>query len=285
MKVTTAVIMAAGYGTRMLPVTASIPKVLLPILNRPVVDYVVDDCIAAGITNIIFVMNAGSRSLQDFYSENPSLDAHLIHFNKTAPLNLMHRIRDKATFTFVEQSMDTYGTAIPVQLALPHIRPDEAFMVSEGDGFSWHEDGTSEAKKLVDLFEKSGADGAVTGVEKPLDEIHKYGVFDIEKRDNFEFLKQLVEKPDPGTEPSNVANISRYVLTPAVAEYVRDLKPNPKSGEYYLTDAVSSAAEKHKLVVHRATGNWMDAGSTAGWLKANLAMAGTRPDLAKIAGQ
>jgi UTP--glucose-1-phosphate uridylyltransferase len=84
MKVTTAVIMAAGYGTRMLPVTASIPKVLLPILNRPVVDYVVDDCIAAGITNIIFVINAGSHSLQDFYSENPSLDAHLNHFDKMA---------------------------------------------------------------------------------------------------------------------------------------------------------------------------------------------------------
>jgi UTP--glucose-1-phosphate uridylyltransferase len=96
-------------------------------------------------------------------------------------------------------------------------------------------------------------------------------------------LRRLVEKPEPGEEPSNVANISRYIMTPKITDYVRDLKPDLKSGEYYVTDAVSAAAKHLKIVIHRATGQWLDAGSVSGWLQANQAVATSQPELTKLA--
>ncbi len=283
MQVTTAIIFAAGYGSRMLPVTAAVQKELLPILNRPIIDYVVADCIAAGIKRIIFIISPGSHGLQDYYVGNPSLERHLNHYKKTEARDQLRAIHAQAAFEFIEQPGDAgYGTAVPVRLAIPHLAKGEACLVSDGDTFSWHANGVPEVVQLVRDFEASGTDGAIMGLEHPVSDLHRWGVLATKQEGDQELLTGLVEKPDPGQAPSNLINISKYILTPGVLSYVDGVEPNPQSGEYYLTDAIHAAAQAHSILVHRATGQLLDAGSVNGWLKANLAIAASDPELAAI---
>jgi UTP--glucose-1-phosphate uridylyltransferase len=279
MKVTTAVIFASGFGSRMLPETASVQKDMLPILDRPIVDYVVSDCLAAGITNFIFTIRPNSHALQDYYTGNSALQAHLTRFGKAKALAELERIHNQATYTYVEQPPE-YGTAVPLQAAAGHLPPDEAFIVSGGDDFLWRTDGGSDMKALVETFTQSRADGALMTLECPQEDLHKYGVLEIEGRDGYQYLRRFVEKPDPGEAPSNLINISKYIMTPTMLDYVMAVKPDPKSGELYITDAVHDAAQDHALVVQTAKGQYLDGGSVATWLEANLTVAASRPELA-----
>jgi UTP--glucose-1-phosphate uridylyltransferase len=279
MKVTTAVIWAGGYGSRMLPVTAGISKVMLPVLDKPVVDYVVSDCVKAGISNFIFITVPGSHDLQDYFLGNSGLDDHLRKFNKTAKLAELEHIRAQAHYQFIEQPAGNYGTAVPLQVAAKLLPQDEAFVVSEGDTFFWRESG-SDIADMVHQFEESGADGAILTLEQPEEVLHKYGVLDVETRGSYRYLKRLVEKPAPGTAPSNLANVSRYVLTPKLMKYVMDVKRNERIGEFLMTDAIENAAAENDIVVQTVKGTWLDCGTVESWLKANFIMARTRPELA-----
>ncbi|MDF2460978.1 MAG: UTP-glucose-phosphate uridylyltransferase, UTP--glucose-phosphate uridylyltransferase [Candidatus Saccharibacteria bacterium] len=281
MKVTTAVIFAAGFGSRMLPVTSAVQKELLPILDRPIVDYVVADCVAAGITDIIFVIRAGAHGIQDFYTGNAVLEGHLERFKKEKDLANLKRIHSQATYTFVEQRSDAgYGTAIPLQLAAEHLPDDEAFIVCGADDFMWRTDG-SDLKDLVDTFQQSQAAGAIMTLEKPDDELPKYGVLEIEEKDGREYLKGIVEKPKAGEAPSNHINISKYVMTPAILEYIMKIEKDEASGEFLLTDGVQAAAKDQPIVVQQAAGKFLDGGSVASWLEANLTVAQSRPELSE----
>jgi UTP--glucose-1-phosphate uridylyltransferase len=285
MKVTTAVIFAAGFGSRMLPVTSAVQKELLPVLERPIVDYVVADCVAAGVTNIIFVIRPNSHGLQDYYTGNSVLEGHLKRFGKVKNLAELDRIHNQATYTFVEQREDAgYGTAVPLQVAAGHLPEDEAFIVCGSDDFMWRTDGGSDLKDLVETFDKADAAGALLTLEKQADELHKYGVLDVEKRDGYEYLRKIVEKPATGEAPSNLINISKYVMTPKLVKYVMDVKKDPDSGELYITDAVQDAARENPIVVQPAKGQYLDGGGVAGWLEANLVVAQSRPELAERFG-
>jgi len=280
MKVTTAVIFASGFGSRMLPVTAAVQKDLLPILDRPCIDYIVEDCLKAGIRNFIFTIRPGSHDLQDYYVGNPVLESHLRRYHKDKALAELHKIHQQATFNFVEQTADAgYGTAVPLIVAIPHLPKDSAVLVSSGDELIWREDGGSNMADLVKVFQDSGAEGAITGLEQPQDMLHKYGVLEIEQKDGHEYLDGFVEKPESGQEPSNLANVSKYIMTPTLLSYVLEVKPDPKSQEYYVTDAVRDAAKQHKVAVSRAKGEYLDCGSVKGWLHANLVVAKSRPEL------
>jgi UTP--glucose-1-phosphate uridylyltransferase len=285
MKVTTAVIFAAGFGSRMLPVTSAVQKELLPILDRPIVDYVVADCIAAGITEIIFVIRPNSHGLQDFYTGNSVLEGHLKRFGKDKDLARLGEIHSQATYTFVEQRADAgYGTAVPLQVAADHLPADEAFIVCGSDDFMWRTDGGSDLRDLVETFRESDADGALITIEKPDEELHKYGVLAVEERDGRKYFRSFVEKPTAGNAPSNLINISKYILTPGLLKYVMNVQKDAKSGEFLITDAVNDAAKEHEIVVHSAHGRYLDGGGVAGWLEANLVVAGSRPELAKRFG-
>jgi UTP--glucose-1-phosphate uridylyltransferase len=282
MKVTTAVIFAAGFGSRMLPVSSAVQKELLPILDRPIVDYVVADCVAAGVTNIIFVIRPNSHGLQDFYVGNSVLEGHLKRFGKDKLLADLDRIHTQAVYTFVEQREDAgYGTAVPFQVAASHLPKDEAFIVCGADDFMWRTDGGSDLKDLVETFNSTNADGAFLTLEKPEEELYKYGVFEMEHREGHDYLRKIVEKPAPGEAPSNHINISKYVFTPQLVKYVMDVKPDPKSGELFITDAVQAAAKDHQIVAHSAQGKFLDGGGVGGWLEANLTVAASRPELAE----
>lgn len=283
MKVTTAVIFCAGGGTRMLPVTASIQKELLPLLNRPFIDYLVSDLITAGITHIMFVIRPDSHGLQDYYTGNAALERQLERLGKKQALKDLDSIHKRATFSFVEQPENAgYGTAVPLKVALPHLPADEAVYVAGGDDFIWRTDGRSEAGELIEAFVSSGAEGAVASIVTPASELHRYGVLSLKQDGGHEYLERIVEKPAPGEAPSNLINLAKYIITPKMMKFLDKVEPNADNGELYLTDAIEMAAADMPIVVHQTNGIHLDSGNTGNWLKANLVVAGSNPELAKV---
>ncbi len=286
MNITTAVIAAAGFGSRMLPVTAAVQKDTMPILDRPAIDYVVEDCLKAGVTRVIFIIRPGTRALQDYYLGSPSLEQYLARGRKTEALASLKAIQAKATFEFIEQTEAAgYGTAIPIGLARPRLAANEAVMVSGGDDFSYHTNGSSETAAMIQTFRKSGATALLSGLERPDDELHRYGVLKERHLNGHAYLEDFVEKPAPGTAPSNLINISKYILSPTALNYLDNIEAQPGSGEYYLTDAILSCAKEHPVAVHRAGGKYLDVGSLAGWLEANMILAAASPALQNILRQ
>jgi UTP--glucose-1-phosphate uridylyltransferase len=282
MKVTTAVIPAAGYGTRMLPITAGVQKVLLPILDRPVFDYVVDDCIRAGVTNIIIIINPNSHDLQSYYVGDQDLERHLKNKGKTEVLERLAKIHSKATFTFVEQPFESagYGTNVTLQLAAPHLPKDEAFIFTNGDAFTWDPEGHSDNAAMVETFHRTKAAGVILLKEMPTEVLHRYGVAKIEDRSSQEYLLDFVEQPK-SNPPSNAVSTFNFVLSPAILPYVMATKPNA-TGEGQFPDALMAMVnDNHPVAVQRAQGTWLDGGNLVSWLNANLTVLQSRPELAE----
>lgn len=281
MKINKAVITSAGFGTRFLPITKTIQKEMLPILNRPLVDYVVEDCIKAGITEIIFVISEHNTQLIHFYQENKRLYEYLQRMNKIEMYEHVKNLHSQATYTFVKQKdNEIYGTATPVKLTRDYLKNDDAFLVFMGDDFIFNADGTSEAKRMIDTFTQSGAHGLATCIERPESVLHKYGIAEIKHNNNHTFLTNLVEKPAPGTAPSTLANISKYIFTPEIFDIIENQPLNAASGELYITDSITTLAQQEPVVIHQPAGEYLDGGYVVGWLKANLVVAQSNPELA-----
>lgn len=280
MKVTTAVILAASFGSRMLPISAAVQKELMPILDRPIIDYLVEDCLNAGVTRIIFIVKPGSDALRRYFFGYPELDQYLNHGGKTKQLNELREIRSRATYVFIEQPPEAgLGTATAISLAKNLLHDNEAFIVSTGDDFLWRPDGGSEFAELVKTYEQSNAAGALMALQRPDEELHRYGVLGVTGEPGEERLRHLVEKPAPGQAPSNLINISKYIFTPQLFKYIEAVKPNPVTHEAYITDAIDAAAQDHHIAVHRAQGEFLDAGNLNGWLEANLIVSRSRSDV------
>jgi UTP--glucose-1-phosphate uridylyltransferase len=280
MTVKKAVITSAGFGTRFLPISKTVQKEMLPILNRPMIDYVVRDCVLAGIKEIIFVVKENELGLvQHFYSESPLLKKHLKRMGKSTSLE-SENIYQGVNFNFVKQSFnEKYGTAIPVLLAEKYLLGEEAFLVFMGDDFIFDPKTPSQAKKMIDLFEISHAQGLVTCISKPESELFRYGVAETKNENGFEYLTNLIEKPASGTAPSNLINISKYIFTPEVFDIIKNQDPDQKSGEYYITDTATTLAKDNLVVIFEPEGKYLDGGNVLNWLKANLVVASSQPDL------
>lgn len=278
-----ALITSAGYGTRLLPITKTIQKEMLPILNRPIIDYIVSDCVSAGIEEIIFVVKDGKECLvEHFFTEFDDLEQYLKKMGKFSQFEGKLRPYEDVKFSFVRQkSSDNYGTAIPVQLAKEQLIGEEAFLVFMGDDFIFNGDQTSNAKKMIELFEKSNSKGLVTCITKPDEELHKYGVAEVREENGFTYLTNLVEKPEPGTAPSNLTNISKYVFTPEIFDIIDQQKPNDSNGEYYITDSATILAQNNNVCIYKPGGRYLDGGTLSGWLKANVVVAKSDPELAE----
>jgi UTP--glucose-1-phosphate uridylyltransferase len=280
-KIRKAIITTAGYGTRFLPVTKAIQKEMLPILNRPLVDYVVEDCIKAGVEEIIFVVREGDVQIQEYYSESKRLLKYLEKMNKADQYKKVEYIHTQAKFHFVTQDdKELYGTAVPVKLTKEYVKNEEAFFVFMGDDFIYNADGRSNAAEMMQLFEASGAAGVASFIERPSEILHKYGIAEVEEKNQILFLKSLIEKPSPGTAPSNLANISKYILTPMIFDLLNHQEVNPQSGELYITDTVLKLAQQSSVAVHVPRGEYLDGGYPLGWLKANIVIAKNQPEFA-----
>lgn len=275
MPINKAVISAAGFGTRFLPISKTIQKEMVPILNRPAIDYVVNDCIRAGVRQIVIVMNAHNYQPLHYFRENKRLFKYLNEAGKPELYDQIKDLHSKAEFYFVKQlDSDGYGTSTPIKLAADHIKDEEAFLYLTGDDFIYFSDPERcLVKELIDLYQKSSANGVLTCLEKPWKEIHRYGVVEVENKNGFSFLKNLVEKPKPGTAKSNLVNVSKYILTPAVLPLINQQNADQASGEYFITDIVLELAKNGKIVVNKTDGEFLNAGSPLDWIKANLRIA------------
>ncbi len=274
MKIRKAVITAAGYGTRFFPVTKTIQKEMISILNRPLVDYVVEDCLKAGIEEIIFVVKETDTQIRHFYSESQEIKAYLERMNKLDKYPELEKLHTKAKYTFViQRPSDPYGTATPLKLVKEHVYDEEAFLMFMGDDFIYNRDDSSEAEKMIKHFEISKAKALATFVPRPDELLHKYGIARVRKDADYEYLIDIVEKPEPGTAPSNLSNISKYIFTSEIFEVLENQQLNLEHNELFITDTVTAFAQNNPVVAYATQGEFIDSGFVEGWLKANLLIA------------
>lgn len=280
MKIKKAIITCAGFGTRFLPITKTIQKEMLPILDRPLIDYVVEDCVRAGIEEIVFVVNEHNYQIMHYYRENARLYEYLKKFNKIHLYEQIAHLHEQASFHFVKQKdSDPYGTAVPVLLAKDYVKDEEAFLVLMGDDFIYHSAGKSFVRDMIDVYEKSGAKALLTCVEKPDDILNKYGVVKSSQKENFQFLDGIVEKPALGSAPSNLVNISKYIFSQEIWSILHQQSINPQSGEFYITDSLQTLVKTEPVIVHTPQGVYLDGGYPLGWLLANLTVARDNSEL------
>ena len=269
MKPTKAIIAVAGYGTRRLPITKTIEKCMLPIGNRPVVDYLVEDCVANGITDIIFVVGEQHEQIKNYYSgRNEQLEAYLKAKGKTQELDGILGLARGATFRYVVQDRhQPYGTAVPVALCADLVDNDELVLFLAGDDFIYNPDGRSAITQLLAGLKGSGATSALLGAEIAQEDVGKYGV--IELHDGA--FVRIVEKPRSDAAPSNLINISKYVFDKDVVNHAVTVLQQPAAnGECQITDALNMyVADGKKAIVVRAEGEFFDGGNHEGWLYAN----------------
>lgn len=267
MPITKAIIPVAGVGTRMLPITKAIEKCMLPVGTRPVIDYVVQDVIRAGIKDIYFVVGEESSQLQAYYGDNTALNEYLRQAGKEDKLALVVPI-EGVTFHYIPQSIaNGYGTSIPVKYAYDVIDDDESALVIMGDQFFLRKDGGSNAADLIKLVEDTHTTTGLLGVPVPDEDISKYGI--IEKNADNKFVR-IVEKPKLEDAPSNLNNASFYIFDKKIFELARTLPANPIRGEFEITDAINAyVADGGQIVVGEAKGEYLDAGNPEGWLRAN----------------
>ena len=269
MTITKAIIPVAGWGTRRLPITKAVEKCMLPIGNRPVVDYVVQDCIKAGITDIYFVIGEQSTQLRDYYRSNIDLNDYLRRNGKENLLPLV--TPPKIKFHYITQSSYAkYGTAIPVSLVVPLLNEGESAVVLMGDDCIYSKDETSEVARLIQAADD---DSSMLGTIVPHSDVSKYGV--LETNQNGEFVR-IVEKPAVDDAPSDMINVSKYVLNYTALKIIEKYAQTEKtSGEYYITDPINEyITGGGRLKVVETSGQYLDSGTVEGWLHANQVVIG-----------
>lgn len=265
-KPTKVIIPVAGYGTRRLPLTKAIEKCMVPIGNRPVIDFVVEDCIRAGIKEIIFVVSEQASQLKAYYSRNYALEQHLENKGKADMIKIIQP-PEGIEFKYVTQPDGKYGTTVPVWLCREYINPDEQVLVIMGDQFFYRDDGGSNVTDLINIVAEKDAVSGLLGVNVPQEDVGKYGVIE---QDTDDWYKRIVEHPDPKNTPSTLNNASIYLFEPKIFEYLDKNINDPQDGEYMIIDAINDyVGSGNKLAVGEAKGKYLDGGSVEGWLYAN----------------
>lgn len=269
--ITKAIIPVAGWGTRRLPITKIIEKSMLPVGNRPLVDYSVQELIKAGVKDIYMVIsNVEPCQVKAFYQKNVALDQYLIDRGKEDRLKLAHTLPDDVKIHYVQQDpAGKYGTAVPIAMVVEEYKIDEPVLVFMGDDFIWNPGGESASDSLLKALQGED-ESAILGVEVDKNQVDKYGVLSVED----EKLTAIVEKPSVEESPSNLINVSKYIMSPEllteIVNYVHDNDFGPKDQEYLVTDPIDNYIAKGGVMrVAPTTGEYLDGGSVEGWLHAN----------------
>jgi UTP--glucose-1-phosphate uridylyltransferase len=264
-KIIKAVFPVAGLGSRFLPATKAIPKEMLPIIDKPLIEYAVEEAVNAGIEEIIFITSHTKRSIEDHFDQNFELEAKLNQSGKKEYLERINRkIFQDIKFTYVRQkSQNGLGDAV---LHAEHLIQDEAFAVILADDLILNN--PSCTSQLIKAYEENRC--SVIGVnEVPLEDTDKYGVISIDgpsSSDRTFVLKDIVEKPK-NNPPSNIAVVGRYVLSSSIFNYLNNLEPSV-GGEVQLTDAIKNMLSDEKVVGHLYDGKKFDCGSRHGYVNA-----------------
>jgi UTP--glucose-1-phosphate uridylyltransferase len=277
-RVRKAVLPVAGLGTRFLPATKAMPKEMLPVVDKPLIQYAVEECIASGIEDIIFVTGRRKHAIEDHFDLAPELEQFLEQRGKTKEAEMVREISGGLHFSYTRQS-EALGLGHAV-LCAAELVGDEPFAVLLGDVIM---DGPVAATRtLIEIYEATGK-GAIHVEEVPRERVHLYGIIDAapakEARwgDRLLRVKDLVEKPEADKAPSNYGVTGRYVLPPEIFQYLRETKPGA-GGEIQLTDGLRALAQHQGLMAYVYEGKTHDAGDKLGFLKATVEIALKNPN-------
>ena len=261
-----AIIPAAGLGTRFLPATIAQPKEMLTIVDKPVIQYVVEEAVAAGITEILIVTGRGKRAIEDHFDISFELEETLVEKNKQDLLEAVQKISGLAKFSYVRQSMPL-GDGHAINCAR-HLVDDEPVLIIFGD--TLYDSAVSPVKQVLDAYNQLG--GPVIGLSevKPT-EIDQFGIVSGETlADGTYKINEMIEKPAIGSTSSSLAAVGIYVITPRVFEILDQVKPG-KGGEIRLADAFHLLLEKQEAIYgKKIVGEWLDTGSKLGLIKATI---------------
>lgn len=260
-----AVIPAAGLGTRFLPATKAMAKEMLPIVDKPTIQFIVEEAVASGIEELLIITGRNKRPIEDHFDANIELEQHLDSTGKTTLLKVLHD-QPKVNLYFVRQPYPK-GLGHAVLQAKAFVG-NEPFVVMLGDDLMKSD--VPLTKQLIDVYEKTNASN-IAVMEVPEDETDKYGVIDPESQltDDIYHVRQFVEKPKPADAPSNLAIIGRYLLTPQIFPILETLEPGA-GGEIQLTDAIDQLNKTQRVFAKKFTGKRYDVGSKIGFLEMSI---------------
>ncbi len=275
MRVRKAVFPVAGLGTRFLPATKASPKEMLPVVDEPIIQYVVEEALASGVKNIIMITGRGKRAIEDHFDKSFELEYELKRKNKLDLLKKTNKIADAISISYTRQK-EPLGLGHAIYTAKDLV-DDEPFAVLLGDDLVYSN--VPCLKQLISVYNKYKC--SVLAVERvPKESIQSYGVIGgTHIEDNIYRVEELVEKPAPKDAPSDLAIIGRYVLTPRVFKALEKTQPD-KGGEIQLTNALKLLKETEPIYACEFVGKRYDAGDKLGFLKATVEYALRRPDLA-----
>jgi len=273
MKVKKAVIPAAGLGTRFLPATKSQPKEMLPIVDKPAIQYVVEHAVGAGIQDILIITGRGKRTIEDHFDRSFELEYRLEQSGKYEELKEVREISEMASIHYIRQK-EPLGLGAAIGMAEPHVN-GEPFAVLLGDDII-PEDNL--LREMLDVYDRYGR-SVIAVKEVPRSDISLYGSVEPEYvEDNLVRVVRIVEKPAPEDAPSNLAAIGYYVLTPEIFDALRETTPD-KGGEVQLTDALNALAQQQAVYAYVFEGIRYDIGKKLDYLRATVEIAIDREDI------
>ena len=295
-KVRKAIIPAAGYGTRFLPAQKAMPKEMLPIVDKPIIQYVVEEAVKSGIEDIIIVIGSHKRAIEDHFDYPYELERRLLDAGKNEQADEVRKIAEMANFVFIRQK-GPYGNGTPV-LNARHVIGDEPFAVLWGDEFIYSD--PPRLKQMIDVWEKYEAPN-ISAVRVPKESVNKYGIADISPvparpddslpdsviqaggrsgvESNVFKINRIVEKPSPEDAPSNLAAHGAYIMPPRLFDILEETVPG-KNGELWLVDAISTLAKERDIyAVEIANGKYYDTGNKLEYLKTVVEFGLKHPDL------
>ena len=270
-----AVIPAAGYGTRFLPATKATPKEMLPIVDKPTIQYIVEEALASGIEDILIISGHGKRAIEDHFDSAPALEHELERKGKKDLLDVLRKTTDVNVHYVRQKYMRGLGDAI---LCARSFVGNEPFAVLLGDDVVYHPE-KSALRQLIDIYEERG--GSILGCQVVSDaQVSSYGIVAGDATENMRLMRvfDMVEKPSLEEAPSRMAVLGRYIISPEIFAILSDTKPG-KGGEIQLTDALKVLAQRENVYAYNFEGKRYDLGDKLGFLKATVEFALRRSDL------
>jgi UTP--glucose-1-phosphate uridylyltransferase len=274
-KITKAVFPVAGMGSRFLPATKASPKEMMAVVDKPLIQYAVEEAVAAGITDMVFITGRNKRAIEDHFDKAYELEAELAMRGKDELLRIVREVIPPHINCIYIRQTDPLGLGHAVLCAQPVLQ-DEPFAVLLADDLCDGE--TPIVKQMVDVFSRYQC--SILGVKNvPREQTRQYGIVSSTKLDDdLEWVNGIVEKPEPDVAPTTLAVVGRYILTPRIFHHLQNVRPGA-GGEIQLTDAIASLIDEEKMLAYRFKGTRYDCGSKLGYLKASVALGLKHPEV------
>jgi UTP--glucose-1-phosphate uridylyltransferase len=280
-KITKAIITAAGYGTRFLPASKNVPKELIPLIDTPVLEYITQECVDAGITDIIIVTSYGKNAIEDYFDSSPELEQALLEKGKDELYQKVRNVYEKANFIFVRQNKNLpYGTASPLLAAKNLINKGESFALCFGDDVFENSDNNA-LKELIKTYRQNEwADGVIGSKLIDKEMIKNFSILHTHEEDGVKVFDNTIERPTEVKNKLNYTRTGRFIYDASIFDYfdLDIVNTNPR-GEFELTDIENVYKKDHKIIVHDIQAEWYPSGKPIDVLRSTIKLALKRDDL------